>query len=81
MKDSTCYFGPDSRGNFIEEAGVTSEMADSCDKDWCICNTHDFEEGKTFEAAFAERQAAAVDRTVPAVEPIPVTDSLIGTNG
>ena len=46
---STCYFGPDDPGNFIEESGVSSEMADSCDRNWCICDTHDFEDGETFE--------------------------------
>ena len=47
-------------------------MADSCDRAWCICDTHDFEDGQTFESEFAARQSAAVDRTVPNVEPIPV---------
>ena len=49
LMDSTCYFGPDQKGNFIKEINMSSEMADSCDKDWCICDTHDFAEGETFE--------------------------------
>ena len=53
--DSTCYFGPDDQGNFMQEVGVSSEMADSCDRDWCICDTHDFEEGETFETVFGQR--------------------------
>ena len=75
--ESTCYFGPDDKGNFIEEIGVSSEMADSCDRAWCICDTHDFKDGETFESIFAKRQATAVDRTVPNKEPTPVTSSVV----
>ena len=75
--ESTCYFGPDDKGVFIEEIGVSSEMADSCNWEWCICNTHDFGNGETFESVFAQKQAAAVDVTVPNAEPAPVTGSLI----
>ena len=72
LSDSTCYFGPDQKGNFIKEVGVSSEMADGCDREWCICDTHDFEEGETFEQLFEKRAAAAVDRTDPVQPDKPV---------
>ena len=45
MKNNKCLFGPDSEGNFIEEFGLSSELVDSCDREWCICDRHDFEDG------------------------------------
>ena len=54
--DNTCTFGPDTEGNFIEESNISSEIVDSCDRNWCICDTHDFEDGQTYETAVAQRQ-------------------------
>ena len=51
--DNTCTFGPDTEGNFIEEENISSEIVDSCDRNWCICDTHDFEDGLTYETAVA----------------------------
>ena len=65
IMDSTCYFGPDQKGNFIKETGVSSEMADSCNRHWCICDTHDFENGETFESVFEARSGIAIDITNP----------------
>ena len=60
--NNTCHFGPDIRGEFIVEV-VSSERADSCDRHFCVCDTHDFEPPDTFESVLAARQAAAYDRT------------------
>ena len=50
LKESTCYFGPDTEGFFLKETGLASEVADSCDPDsWCICDTHEYAEGTSFE--------------------------------
>lgn len=41
LMENTCHFGPDIAGYFIVEE-VSSERADSCDPNFCICDTHDF---------------------------------------
>jgi len=63
--DSTCYFGPDAEGLYIKEYNQSSEMADTCDKQWCICDTHDFEEGETFESEFQKREEISRNLTDP----------------
>ena len=56
LEESTCYFGPDSEGNFLKEINLASEKADSCDpNEWCICDTHEFPEGTTFEEELQKR--------------------------
>ena len=52
---STCYFGPDDTGNFIKEDGVSSELADSCNREFCTCDTQEFPEGETFETELARK--------------------------
>ena len=64
LLDNTCYFGPDDTGNFITEI-VSSELADSCDRSFCVCESHNFEEAEvTFEAVLENRLSQAIDRTV-----------------
>ena len=48
FNNSTCFFGPDDYGNFIKEEGVSSELADSCDRNFCTCDTQEFPEGETY---------------------------------
>ena len=56
LKESTCYFGPDTEGFFLKETGLASEVADSCDPDtWCICDTHEYQEGTSFEQELQKR--------------------------
>ena len=67
FKSSICYFGPDDTGNFIKEEGVSSELADSCNRDFCTCDTHEFAEGDSFENQIAKRTDVAVDKTDPTI--------------
>ena len=60
--NNTCWFGPDIKGNFVDKV-VMSEVADACNKEFCICDTHDFEAPNTFESVLAARLIAAKDRT------------------
>ena len=69
LSNNKCLFGPDNEGNFIEEVGLSSEMVDSCDREWCICDTHEFGEGESFEAAVATRIQTAVDITIREQDP------------
>ena len=73
LNNNKCYFGPDDEGKFIIEV-VSSELADSCDQNFCICDTHTFEEEDvTFETILEERKVKATDRTAkPHEEPKPV---------
>ena len=63
MTNNKCLFGPDTNGNFIEEFNVTSELVDSCDRDWCICDTHEFEGEETYEYALAQKLQIGIDIT------------------
>ena len=75
LVNSTCYIGPDDTGNFFAEV-VSSELADSCDRSFCVCDTHIFAEdegGVTFETILEERRIEAADKPsfkkgVPLVE-------------
>ena len=49
FKNSVCFFGPDDYGNFIREEGVSSELADSCDRNFCTCDTQDYPEGESYQ--------------------------------
>ena len=60
--DNTCYFGPDIKGEIVKEV-ISSERADGCDRLFCVCDTHDFEEPDSFESVLAARIAIACDRT------------------
>ena len=42
-------------------------MADSCNRDFCTCDTHEFAEGDSFENQIAQRTDVAVDKTDPAI--------------
>ena len=55
FKSSLCYFGPDDTGNFIREEGVSSELADSCDRNFCTCDTQEYPEGESFESELARK--------------------------
>ena len=44
-----------SVGNFIKEDGVSSELADSCNREFCTCDTQEFPEGETFETELARK--------------------------
>ena len=64
MTNNKCLFGPDSEGNFIEEFGLSSELVDSCDWEWCICDRHDFDDGLTYEIAVADKLQIQIDSRV-----------------
>ena len=56
LVNNKCYFGPDDEGKFIIEM-ASSELADSCDRSFCLCDTHTFEdEDVTFETVLEERK-------------------------
>ena len=49
LKENTCYFGPDAEGVFVKEIGTSSKVVDSCDTNFCLCDTHEFPEETNFE--------------------------------
>ena len=71
LTDNVCHFGPDDKGQFVTRT-VTSELADSCDREFCVCDHHIQEdEEDTFESILEERYDIAADRTIKAHEDPP----------
>ena len=66
LTNNTCHWGPDSQGNFITRLEVPSELADKCDRAFCVCDNHYFdpESEQTFDSILEERLDAAIDWTV-----------------
>ena len=54
-----CTFGPDHGGEFIVDQVVPDGTANGCDRDFCVCTSHD-----NYHETVAERLANAVDTTV-----------------
>ena len=40
LSNNTCLFGPDLNDDFYAQTDLPSETVDSCDKEWCMCDTH-----------------------------------------
>ena len=38
--DNICLFGPDNNNDFWARTDLPSETVDSCDLEWCMCDTH-----------------------------------------
>ena len=58
LNNNTCLFGPDLENNFLVSSQVSSRVVDTCDQEWCTCDTHadvvrNIESGFTFEELIA----------------------------